>query len=124
MKWKLQLKPEIHYMIFALISPPISQSEQVDASWGKSEPVCRLKLTDSTQKKSRSVLWSQSPIFLASDFDSIQSEDIKHVWYFQPILENMFSFVMRLLATRRMFLHEFVVIGTSLQSGSVWSSVA
>ncbi len=28
--------------------------------------------------------------FLASDFDSIQSEDIKHVWYFQPILEHMF----------------------------------
>ncbi len=28
--------------------------------------------------------------FLASDFDSIQSEDIKHVWYFQPILEHVF----------------------------------
>jgi len=30
--------------------PPILQSEQVDASWGKSKPVCRLKLTDSTKK--------------------------------------------------------------------------
>ncbi len=29
--------------------PPILQSEQVDASWGKSEPVCRLQLTDSTE---------------------------------------------------------------------------
>ncbi len=29
--------------------PPILQSEQVDASWGKSEPVCRLLLTDSTE---------------------------------------------------------------------------
>ncbi len=29
--------------------------------------------------------------FFASDFDSIQSEDIKHVWYFQPILEHVFS---------------------------------
>ncbi len=28
---------------------PILQSEQVDASWGKSEPVCRLQLTDSTE---------------------------------------------------------------------------
>ncbi len=62
--------------------------------------------------------------FLASDFDSIQSEDIKHVWYFQPILEHiLFSFVMRLLATRRTFLREFVVIGTILKSGSVWCPV-
>ncbi len=86
--------------------------------------------------------------FLASDFDYIQSEDIKHI-YFQPILEHMFSFVMRLLATRCTFLilylfilfshladafiqndfcdfwilREFVVIGTTLKSGSVWSSV-
>ncbi len=28
--------------------------------------------------------------FLASDFYSIQSEDIKYVWYLQPILEHMF----------------------------------
>ncbi len=62
-------------------------------------------------------------IFLASDFDSIQSEDIKDVWYFQPILEHMFSFVMRLLATRFTFLRELVVIGTALKSGSVWPSV-
>ncbi len=26
--------------------------------------------------------------FLASGFDSIQSEDIRHVWYFEPILEH------------------------------------
>ncbi len=30
-------------------SPPIAQSEQVDASWGKSEPVCRLQLNDYTE---------------------------------------------------------------------------
>ncbi len=34
----------------------------------------------------------------------------------------MFSFVVRLLATRHTFLREFVVIGTTLKSGSVWSS--
>ncbi len=28
-------------------------------------------------------------VFLASDFDSIQSEDIKHVWYFKPILKHV-----------------------------------
>ncbi len=81
--------------------PTILQSDQVDASWGKSETVCRLQLTD--DKKSCSVLWSQT-LF---------------VWYFQPILEHMFSFVMRLLATRRTFLHGFVVIGTTFKSGSV-----
>ncbi len=32
---------------------------------------------------------------------------------------NMFSFVMRLLASRSTFLHEFAVIGTTLKSGSV-----
>ncbi len=26
--------------------------------------------------------------FLASDYDSIQLEDIKHIWYFQMILER------------------------------------
>ncbi len=26
--------------------------------------------------------------FLASDYESIQSEDIKYVWYFQLILEH------------------------------------
>ncbi len=48
---------------------------------------------------------------MVTDFDSIQSEDIKHVWYFQMILEHMFSFIMRLLVTRRTFLREFIVIG-------------
>ncbi len=61
---------------------------------------------------------------LASDYGSIQSEDIKHVCNFEPILEQiLFSFVMHLLATRHTFLHEFVVIGTTLKSGSVLSSV-
>ncbi len=32
---------------------------------------------------------------------------------------HMFSFVIRLLATRHTFLREFVVIGTNLKSGSV-----
>lgn len=33
----------------------------------------------------------------ASDFDYIQSEDIKHIWYFELILDHiLFSFVMNL----------------------------
>ncbi len=63
------LKPGIHYAIFA----PILQSEKVDTSGGKSEPVCRLQLTDSTEHH---VVYDGHR---ASDFDSIQSEDIKHV---------------------------------------------
>ncbi len=73
------LKPGRHYAIFA-------PSDQVDASWGKSEPVCRLQLTDSSENL---VYYGHRLDFLASDFDSIQSEDIKHVRYFQPILEHI-----------------------------------
>ncbi len=50
---------------------------------------------------------------LTSDYDSIKLEDIEHVWYFEPILENiLFVFVTHLLATRWMFVHEFVVFVT------------
>ncbi len=35
----------------------------------------------------------------------------------------MFSFVMRLQATRRTFLHEFVVIGTTSKSGMILGRV-
>ncbi len=66
---------------------PRWQSDQVDASWGKSEPVCRLQLTDSSENLV--VYYGHRLDFFASDFDSIQSEDIKHVWYFQPILEQI-----------------------------------
>ncbi len=66
--------PGIHYAIFALISPPILQSEQVDTSWGKSGQVCRLQLTDSTENLV--VYDGHRHDFLASDFDSIQSEDM------------------------------------------------
>ncbi len=113
----LRLKPGIHYAIFALIL----QSEQVDASWGKLEPVCRQQLTDSTEylvvyyghrlKYFSFSLWLypvggyQTCLIFSADFRT-----------------HMFSFVMRLLATRSTFLREFVVIGTTLKSGSVWSS--
>ncbi len=56
---------------------------------------------------------------LASDFDSIQSEEIKHVYISADFRTHMFLFVMCLLATRRTFLREFVVIGTTVKSGSV-----
>ncbi len=76
---------------------------------------------DRFHRKSRSVWWSQTPILY-----SIQSEDIKHVWYFEPILEHIFIcqilFICCLLATKRPFLLEFVEIGTTLKSGNVWSS--
>ncbi len=91
----------IQYAIFSPISPRFyslikltlveeSQRQSAEYSW-------------QMNRKSCSVLWSQT-LF---------------VWYFQLILEHMFSFVMRLLATRRTFLHGFVVIGTTFKSGSV-----
>ncbi len=96
--------------------PPILQSEQVAASWGKSEPVCRLQLTDSTENHVvydghrlwfYPVGWYQTCLIFSADFRT-----------------HMFSSVICLLATRSTFLREFVVIGTTLKSGSVWSSVA
>ncbi len=75
---------------------PDLQSEQVDASCRKSEPVCRFVLTDLIEN--RIVWWSQT---------------------------DLISFVAWLLATRHTFLHKFVVFWfwTTLKSGSVWSSV-
>ncbi len=55
----------------------ISESGEVDASWQKSEPVCRSELTDFIENH---VVYDwYKPFFLASNYDSIQSEDIKHV---------------------------------------------
>ncbi len=57
--------------------------------------------------------------FLASNSDSIQSEDLNNVWYFKPFLERIsFSFVTPVLATRHTFLSEFDVIGMTLKSAS------
>ncbi len=106
---------------FCLDFPPILQSEQVDASWGKSEPVCRLQLTDSTENLV--VYYGHRLLFFSFRL-------LFHpVGRYQTCLifsvdfrTHMFSFVMCLLATRCTFLHEFVVIGTTLKSGSVWSS--
>ncbi len=53
-----------------------SQSQSVDYSW------------QSPQIISWCIMVMDSGV-LASDFDSIQSEEIKHVWYFQPILEHI-----------------------------------
>ncbi len=70
---------------------------------------------DRFHKKSCSIWWAKT---LASDYDSIQLEDIEHVWYFEPILEHiLFLFVTHLLATRCMFLHEFVIFGTMWMAG-------
>ncbi len=56
-----------------------SQSQSGDHSWQSPQIISScITVTDSDS--------------LASYFDSMQSEDIKHVWYFQPILEHMFSF--------------------------------
>ncbi len=44
---------------------PILQFEQVDASWGKSEPVCRLQLTYSTENL---VVYDGHRLFVKNDF--------------------------------------------------------
>ncbi len=114
----LHLKPGIHY-VFCPDFPPILQSDHVDASWGKSESVCRLHLTDSTENL---VVYYGHRLFSFRFW-------LNRVGGYQTCLifsadfrRHMFSFVMCLLATRRTFLREFVVIGTTLKSGSVWSS--
>lgn len=48
--------------------------------------------------------------FLASDYDPIQSEDIKHVWYFEPISSINVTHVFP----------EFIAFRTTCMS--VWSS--
>ncbi len=58
-----------------------SQSQSADYSW------------QITQKISSCIMVTDSDV-LASGFDSIQSEEIKHVWYFQLILAHLFSLVM------------------------------
>ncbi len=61
--------------------------------------------------------------FLVSDYHSIQLKDIRHVWYFETILEHiLFSFVTCSPAMRHMFLREFVVFRKTWRSGSVWYS--
>ncbi len=67
----LYSKPGIHYTIF---KPKVRASLQI---WA-----------DTSNRKSHSV-WRSQLFFLALDFDSIQSEEIKHVWYFQQILEHI-----------------------------------
>jgi len=46
-----------------------------------------LKLADLTENGTEYEFF----FLLASDYDSIHSEDIKHVWYFEPILEHVVS---------------------------------
>ncbi len=62
---------------------------------------------------------------LASDFDSIHSEDIKHVWYFQPILEHtLFSFVIcHASSSNKAHVLGVCCDGNDFKVGSVWSSV-
>ncbi len=117
---KMWLKPGIHYANFALISPRFyslnkltlveeSQSQPADYSWQIPQKISvyyghRLLFFNFR-------LWFypvggyQTCLIFSADFRT-----------------QMFSFLMRLLATRCMFLREFVVIGTTLKSGSVWSS--
>lgn len=62
---------------------PDLQSGQADASCQKSEPVCRFESTDFTENHvvydDYRLFFYRLQIFLASKFDSIQSEDLKYV---------------------------------------------
>ncbi len=65
-----------------------SQSQSADLSW-------QILL------KKTCIVYNQRLRFLASDYDSIHLEDIKHVWYFKLILEHtLFSVVTCLLGAR------------------------
>ncbi len=50
-------------------------------------------------------------MFLASDYESVQSENIKYMFdiFSQFLRCILFSFAMRLLATLCLFLHEYVM---------------
>lgn len=50
-------------------------------------------------------------IFLPSGYDSIQSEDMKHVWYFDSILEHTLCSFITHAAIRYMFLRDCAVFG-------------
>ncbi len=108
-EYNVTLKAGIHYSTFALDLQP----GEFDASCQKSEAVCRFELTDFIEN--RIVYDSHRLRFFSFRLWFHHLEDIKHVGYFQPIFKHIKN------TTRRTFLHEFVVIGTTLKSGSVWS---
>lgn len=56
--------------------------------------------------------------FLASDFEASQLAEIKHVWYFQPILEHIL-FHMSCVSNNAHISVVSVVIGINLKSGSI-----
>ncbi len=112
-----RLKPGIHYAMFAPISPQFYSNKlrKVRAS---------LQITaDRFHRKSRSVWWAQTLIFSFSLWFYPVGGYQTCLIFSADFRTQMFSFVTCLLATRRTFLHEFVVIRKTLKSGSVWSSV-
>ncbi len=70
---------------------PNLQSGRINTSCWKSSLIWRFWAVrvDRFHRKSRSVSWAQTHFFLALDFNSIHLEDIKHVWYFDLILEQI-----------------------------------
>lgn len=82
-------------------------------------PICSLDAL-AVGSQSQSAVFGQSKLkdfaencvmydFCASVYDSIRSEDINHIWYFESILEHiLLSFVVHLRAMRRMFLCKFM----------------
>lgn len=67
----------MHLLVLPRFAPDL-QSGEFDTSSRKSEPVCRFELTDFIEN---CIVCDGYRLFiLASDFfDSVQSEDIKHV---------------------------------------------
>lgn len=93
------VKAGIHHMIFTQIFCPELQSGRVGNSCqSQSADFWRSELIDFTDSN-----------FLASNYEYIQPEDIKHVSCSEMILEHiLFSVVMCFLAIR----HEFFGFGT------------
>ncbi len=78
-------------MTFAQISPSIYKLDELKLDSKKSEPVYRYWPvgTDRFSKKNHILYDVQFPVFLAPDYESMQSEEIRH---FEPILGKYIVF--------------------------------
>ncbi len=99
--------------------PLILQSEQVEESQSRSADYS----WQITQKISSCIMVTNADFFSFRLWFYPVGGDQTCLIFSADFSTHMFSLVMRLLATRCSFLREFVVIGTTLKSRSVWFSI-